>query len=620
MGGITLAYMKFKVKKSNQMIVCSLAVMLMQAIYIIFYAFFPSIEETHYLVTMNDDMFGNTDIVNQIYDILRTPVYTLMDPIFSNPYMFAIFSYMGDMLFPLILFLTAYGLTNNSTSSLLSVLLFSPLMQNFLIKIIGFSLIPSWIHFGWGSVIISVRMLFGIISILLIYNYIKGRYYFSYILLLLIFFIHPNNGIIITCMIFIASFYLYAYETKSFNKVILVFIVGIIGVIPSMFKLIAINEISLEVNISNIDWYANMIRDESDDFSLIYQVLYNIKGIIVFFIVTLLTVYLAIKIGIKNKSTNLLILFVLTPWILFLFLFLLEYVSLYSGNYFAISTVISFQAGDKLLSYSLIPMIFLWGIIISYILDKVIQSRIFPFFILGGASAIMLIVIFTRYNIFSKQSQYIEALSSIDLDNQSYAKTLIVKSKISLLDNNPSIYPIYHNIKYDCWGELNLFVTKRCENVLPKLELDLEYNKKYNTTLVFDSLIFAILENVPVGRGLIIPPYLAHMRDALPAYDIYFQEHHDGNLMMGNKIIASIMLGRMRDLLGIDYTELPTHVSGYNYTYMRELYLNIKKANLIKIKNKSPNYKYFITESSRTYTLPIIYKDEYYVIYKIEGF
>ena len=141
-------------------------------------------------------------------------------------------------------------------------------------------------------------------------------------------------------------------------------------------------------------------------------------------------------------------------------------------------------------------------------------------------------------------------------------------------------------------------------------------NNNYKDFEVYKILLKSIRENIPENSKIIIPPYLASLRDSLENYTVFFQEKHDGNLMFGSKKIFDIFFKRM-NMLNIDYKKIPTEGSRLNYTYMRKNYLDLDHNNFFEIKKNYPNYNYVLTESVHDLRLELIYEDIYYKIYRI---
>jgi hypothetical protein len=122
---------------------------------------------------------------------------------------------------------------------------------------------------------------------------------------------------------------------------------------------------------------------------------------------------------------------------------------------------------------------------------------------------------------------------------------------------------------------------------------------------------------VPAGAGIITPPYLNCFREFLPQYDIYFQEHDDGNFMLGAKQIYAAFLHRMTNL-GIEYSDLPTQSSGLNIDIMRRIWLNLSNDDYSNITIQEPKFKYILTEASHSLNFKVIYQNETWSLYQIQ--
>ena len=98
-----------------------------------------------------------------------------------------------------------------------------------------------------------------------------------------------------------------------------------------------------------------------------------------------------------------------------------------------------------------------------------------------------------------------------------------------------------------------------------------KFEKKFNSFECINELN-SFNKLLPDHTGIIIPPYFLHFRDLFSKKDIFFQEHHDGNLSMGNLRVFSFYNQRMVELLSTDYINLPPKTSGYQATYMRNIF------------------------------------------------
>ena len=123
-----------------------------------------------------------------------------------------------------------------------------------------------------------------------------------------------------------------------------------------------------------------------------------------------------------------------------------------------------------------------------------------------------------------------------------------------------------------------------------------------------------IKQNLIEGSKIIIPPYFYCFREFLPKYDIYFQEHDDGNFMLGSKKIYQRFKPRMSSL-SFNYLKLPSQVSGFMANEIRNGWLKLNSRDFKKINKQG--FEYIVTESVHDLDLEIVYDDLYWKIYKI---
>jgi hypothetical protein len=165
-------------------------------------------------------------------------------------------------------------------------------------------------------------------------------------------------------------------------------------------------------------------------------------------------------------------------------------------------------------------------------------------------------------------------------------------------------------------GERNLFRIHRQDQRQPQLPAD-DTASGHVSEANFLALTTAIRQQLPVGAGIIIPPYLRYFRDALVDYRIYFQEHHDGNLMMGSPDFLGYWQERMRALMGLDYEHLPSKVSGLNFTVMRRAYLAIDSAHAAELASGNPDYRYFVTEHGHLLDFAVVIANDGFLVYDL---
>ena len=159
---------------------------------------------------------------------------------------------------------------------------------------------------------------------------------------------------------------------------------------------------------------------------------------------------------------------------------------------------------------------------------------------------------------------------------------------------------------------------KKYANSLKKLPESVdESSLKYNNLESYNHLVSIINKNISKRSSIIILPYFLYLRDVLPDYNFFYLEKPDANLSLGSRLAASIISERLRDLIDVDHKELHMNFSPFLNSDIRRRYLNINNDKIVHLKNKYPNYKYFITEAGHELDLTKVYSDDLYVIYSL---
>ena len=608
--------LQIKVGEIGKIIFAILVIITVQVIYWVYANPMPIVLESHFFASNIATSGTNVDISRDIYSFLKTPIYYFLSDIYSKPYLFVLASFVVNIAFPIALFYFVYQLVSLVVPSVMAAMMLSPLSIGILNKVpyLNLESISVRTLYGFGDFILSVRVINGFVSIFILYAFVSKKYYLFYFLLILSFFIHPNSAVLMCIVLLIVSTILALYRIIKPNVIIGIFISGVIGVIPTLYSLYIFP--SVDNLITNAEWYLNMINDEADDFSILYQIAYKIESIISYLMLLIATYIGYSRIKNKHEMISTLWLLTVTPLLLFIFLLILEYLSVYYNNMTLIQPIISLQPGHKLLSYSFIPMIAIWG----WIFSGVALFRNNNSFILKSALGI-LVLFFIALIIPLKDNihdEYNYAHRVFDYDSSDgYLVYLDSRNQIKE-SGNPSVPTIYDISKDEIThyeNQIDIFNIKKLDENQPSLVPDVEYNEHYNKFRVLKGLVLAIKKNVDLQSGIIMPPYMQKLRDLLVEYDLFFQEKHDGNLMMGSRKFATILLDRMRTLLGMTYNHIPGKTTGLSYTLIRQKYLSIDEEMLIGLKKKYPNYNVFVTESAHNLDLNILYKDEFYTIY-----
>ena len=153
-------------------------------------------------------------------------------------------------------------------------------------------------------------------------------------------------------------------------------------------------------------------------------------------------------------------------------------------------------------------------------------------------------------------------------------------------------------------------VFKKAEEFQEKINLNFKHENYFNRK----NIILKIKEKLKEGSKIITPPYLYCFREFLPKYDIYFQEHDDGNFMLGSRKIYERFKPRMNSL-SFSYESLPSQLSGLMTTEIRNDWLKLNENNFKSI--RSQGFEYVITEGTHIINLEILHKESDWIIYKI---
>lgn len=554
--------------------------------------FLPIAQETHFIATQIISYIDKIDNGTFIYTFLRTPAYEyIVDIIFNNQFLFALFSYLLPFIICLSIYFFVIKITNNSIYSFYTTLLFVtvPVLVKIL-NLVGIDDAYSKITFLYPRIDIwyrtfSVRQLHGIIFILSLIFLYKEKNIIFIVLTFINLFIHPNSGLI-TLSIFIIYFFIRSfYERKNLKFLfILLSITFIFSINKLLFLSSNINWIS-ELNSS--DWYLNLIRDEGDDFSIIYRLQNDTLIFVTIFIIYFFCIWMLVKKKYFNISSLVLIISIISIYLIF---FLIEIMIFYFKQYYLAHIFLPLQPGWKTLGYTIFPI----SILLYFISKNYLNFEKFYL------PTIVVILIASIFCVFFGNNKSLEEtkfyFTNLKKNNVSYYDYL--KLRYWQVDIARKVYNINNNKILKFVDFNNVFEKRNDEIKLSKNHklFSEKFEKKFNSFECINELN-SFNKLLPDHTGIIIPPYFLHFRDLFSKKDIFFQEHHDGNLSMGNLRVFSFYNQRMVELLSTDYINLPPKTSGYQATYMRNIFLNLTDNDFILIQNKYENYKYLITEN-----------------------
>jgi hypothetical protein len=322
----------------------------------------------------------------------------------------------------------------------------------------------------------------------------------------------------------------------------------------------------------------------------------------------------------KVKDKRLLVLTV-SPIIIFSGSVLTEFVMVKFDLFFLAPLLIPVQFGMKAIQISTVPLV-------CYIVSRwqdfnpIIVRQIVKFLIF---STILISLLALFVNGVKRMDIKVNSYSSAFSDVREGTYWNVIQSLCSKINYNPSFVPMY-DINPKIKEAFNLYKGSKTIQDLKMLDSrfvdiltpDYEYSNQYGNCRALIDFVSLVEVNIPVGSSIIVPPYMAMLRDVLPKYSLFFVDKHDGNLALGSVHVATEIYNRIELLLGMRYFDMASLSSGLIESQTRWLFLNRKREDLENIKKNYPQYKYLITEVKHVLDFPVIAQSELYVIYKIE--
>jgi len=128
-----------------------------------------------------------------------------------------------------------------------------------------------------------------------------------------------------------------------------------------------------------------------------------------------------------------------------------------------------------------------------------------------------------------------------------------------------------------------------------------------------------IKKNVPIQAAFFHPTYVKEFR-LLSERQGFVAEKVDGSMALYSRKFARIYLERFADIhKGLTYDDLPgiAFEGGEPYAVMRERYLSLSEVDIERLKQKYPEYNYFLTETSHSLEYPVLIENKYFRLYDI---
>lgn len=463
---------------------------------------------------------------------------------------------------------------------------------------------------------------------------INKKMVFSGIFFLLGMLSHPTNGLVIFISFFgliIFNFFKNLGLNSSDIKKLLFFLV--LSLIPIIIKLITLDSIigvfqSQEV--SRSEYISSMYRDEIDDFSALFTLFSNkilLTLSLVFSVIPIVIAYLFRRKLKEIHKIKILSILIIVPVLIFFSIICIETIYSFFGLFeFLIEKIINSQLGHRILQYSGIPALLIWAILIKEIFDY--SSIIFPKTIKNSINSICILIFIISSSLIIKSNSKIrinEFFNILSIENGDYSENGRMVYYEDLLISGYDKDLVDNQFFYDC----------KCGNIyaenidVKEIEASLKtsyfnssnINKEISSSFLknyenYDSrkIIIKKIKNIlKKGSKIIVPPYFYCFREFLPHYDIYFQEHDDGNFMLGSKKIYEKFKPRMVSL-SIPYLELPSQQSKLMVNEIRNKWLNLNETDFKII--ESQGFNYIITEAKHKINFKVLYQDENWKIYQ----
>ena len=581
---------------------------------------FPIPYELYYYITKVDQSLF-IDPLTYSFQLLKTPSYAFLEFFYDRPVIFFWTSFIIDLFLSILLFHLVFSLTKNKIVSLIVIIIFSPLLLAVFTKIFmdpGFRVIHV---FGYGSYILSTRYILGIVALLSTFFLIKRKYNLSLLFYSLSLMSHPSTALLMGLFL-ISTFFIIKLNLRFY---LYFFISSFIGLIPTFIKLFKLNEFNFEIDLlTKKEWYLRVIHDEPDDFSLLFKLSNNLSEII---LTSLLVIFISFYIY-KNRKLDLLtkkIIYcsLLLPVFYFFCFAIFEYLSVYIDNFTFIDTIIRTQAGYKILKFTFFPIVLSTGLILTdFKFLKKNSEKIMSF--LKPCTILFIIIFIVIYFLeptnFKNKKILLNKLGEVKKNNYiDYLNARFFYYKNRTYAHETYFLNIDQEKPENIRNETNYFELKKYIDILNKAPESIDENSlKYNNIESYNHLISIINKNIPKRSSIIILPYFLYLRDALPNYNFYYLEKPDANLSLGSRVVASIISERLKDLIDVDHKELHLNLSPFLNSDIRRRYLSINDDKIVHLKNKYPDYKYFLTEVGHELNLTKVYIDNLYVIYSLD--
>ncbi|MAD91467.1 MAG: hypothetical protein CMQ54_01905 [Gammaproteobacteria bacterium] len=582
--------------------------------------------------------------------LIATPLYHILKHLMVTPGLYALGSLAVFMICASIFVVLVKFSGTPDQRPYLTKLSLAFLVMVGVVQILGFPFVDGLRELGFGVDFLhpslSSRTFLSLAFLICSFCILKGKYISAALAIAAGSIAHPTNGIVLTLIVLMTPIYLIFILKERLKVKTLLAIVCIcfLGIIPILMKLVSLSEIFREssyLSIASADYIAALYRDEIDDFSAVYQLLVHPNLLLLKLAFCLSPIGLLVFHGEKvahYRSLLRLIPLIVLPFLFFFAVALIELTYAKFGVFeFIMEKIINSQVGCRVVKYAGLPAVFIWFALILFYMDSLVKrggiwksltSKMIAVNSLIYISIIILSLVAVLFVDYKNPYNYTRLVLNKNSEKNYVTEGRAVYYK-ALLNAGYSYDRVNEQFLFDCQtGPIyrsrpdasNSEASELYKNLsIDKLHsmLDIEFFDLFDDLKERQHIIGEIQASVPSGVGIITPPYFNCFREFLPQYDVYFQEHDDGNFMLGAKQVYGAFLNRMINL-NIEYSEIPTQSSGLNIDIIRRNWLKLSENDYSSIKNGEPKFRYVLTEASHYLNLEVIVKSDAWVLYRIQ--
>ena len=597
-------------------------------------SFGPTIPEgTYFLISRLGRTAVDEDPSNVIYSFARALSFELVDWTFAYPLAFLIVGLIAHSLFNAAIFVlarssirsrhTSEGAAQLSIVAVAVTLLIFPLGVLTRLAGAGTTLIPHDAYYTF-----SIRTLFWVWMAIVYTLLIRRRTKLALWLAALGPLLHPNAGLLAFGLMTVGVGFA-AWQTRDRSLVWHWFAAVVAAALPVISKVVFSDASELMAfDVSYADWYSSVIKDEADDFSFLFQLIYRTKAVaaITALVCGSLVIYSRVFADFRKSVSFWAAAIVVASFYIGV---VVEYVFAVLMPTPVIHLLVALTPGYRLLSFAFFPTVALGTELLVAGIDAPWRPRASPAVPDIGRRGAVAVAAVAAVAITWTGLLVIGVARGRASGSLLYAKWALDAGRVEGIDGyleglwkagQPSYYaPTFFRLQ----GTVVTYPHERnpvriwaLDKRQPRVDADLEATARI-TTKGFTDLTKAVRAQLPKGAGLIVPPYLRYFRDALVDYRIFFQEHHDGNLMLGSPAFLGFWQSRMLAVLGRSYEHLPSQASNLSYTVMRNHYLGLNTQDVDRLAVRFPAYRYLVAEHEHRLGFAPVIRTESFVVYDL---